>query len=315
MGTSFLPEFEGRLSDDLPRDALARVAAAVREGTFQSGPAARAQYVLVFEEADRIRFRARTFLTAIGIGLNDVTLQCEPDGGIAYFVSFYRWFYYCLTITLVGLAVPVGILFGRAFAPALGFHPAFGGGGVSVDVFLAAVIVLGLFWPFVLTAMHKPMVRIFLEQLVRRACAEDGSGEAVGLCGRGGTGGRYEYVSSARLFGLPLVHIAFGPQRGGPRGIAKGIIAIGDMAFGVVFALGGVAVGGVSIGGLSVGVLALGGGALGCVAVGGLAVGLIALGGLAVGVLAIGGGAIGYYAVGGGAIGVHAAGGGAVHLR
>src|SRR5207244_5786630 len=49
----------------------------------------------------------------------------------------------------------------------------------------------------------------------------------------------YEYRSKATLFGLPLVHIAYGmdPETGRRR-VAKGIIAIGDLAIGVI-ALGG----------------------------------------------------------------------------
>lgn len=116
-----------------------------------------------------------------------------------------------------------------------------------------------------------------------------------GLPIAGGWSG-YEYRSQARLFGLPLVHIASGinPSTGRPR-IAKGIIAIGN-----------VAVGGFAIGGLSFGVVSIGGLALGLAALGGLAIGLfLALGGMAIGLVAIGGGAIGYYALGGGAWGVH----------
>lgn len=171
MGTFFRPEFEGSLPNDLPSDALARVAEAVRAGTFQPGPVTRGQYVLVSEEPDRIHFRARTLLTAIGIGLNDVTLDRRSDGRTDYFVSFYRWFYYCLFITLVALAVPVGMLVGRLLGPSLGLRPAFGGGGPWVTFMLGAILVLGPFWPFILAAMHKPMARVFLEQLVRRACA------------------------------------------------------------------------------------------------------------------------------------------------
>jgi hypothetical protein len=175
MGALFLPEFEGRLPDDLPKDTLARVAEAVKAGTFRRGLAARGQYVLVLEEPDRIRFRARTLLTAIGIGLNEVTLESLPEGGIAFFVSFYRWFYYALFITLVALAVPAGMLIGRLLGPSLGLRPAFGGGGPWITVMLGVILVLGLFWPFILAVLHKPMARVVLEQLVRKACAADTS--------------------------------------------------------------------------------------------------------------------------------------------
>ncbi len=186
MSALFLPEFDGRLPDDLPKDTLARVAEAVRSGTFQSGPAMRAQYELISEEPDRVRFRARTLLTAIGIGLNDVTLERRADGSVLYFVSFRRWFYYCLFITLAALAVPAGMLIGRLLGPGLGLRPAFGGGGPAVTGLLAAVLVLGPFWPFVLTALHKPVARGFLEQRLRAACAghgtagEDGSKRVCG---------------------------------------------------------------------------------------------------------------------------------------
>ncbi|NQT20521.1 MAG: hypothetical protein HQ592_12500 [Planctomycetes bacterium] len=121
-------------------------------------------------------------------------------------------------------------------------------------------------------------------------------------CGFAG-GGRlfgYEYRSQTELFGLPLVHVAFGYNfmTGRPR-VAKGIIAIGNIALGVV-AVGGVAFGGITFGGVAIGLAALGGVAIGV---------LLALGGLAIGIVAIGGCAIGYYALGGAAIGAHPLGG------
>lgn len=112
----------------------------------------------------------------------------------------------------------------------------------------------------------------------------------------------YEFKTDTELFGLPLIHIAYGydPETFRPR-IAKGIIAIGNIAFGVIFALGGLAIGGVSLGGLSLGLLAFGGLALGAVALGGGAIGLLgALGGMAIsGAYAIGGLAIAPHFLGG----------------
>ncbi len=117
--------------------------------------------------------------------------------------------------------------------------------------------------------------------------------------GRAGPFG-YEYRSEATILGMPLVHVASGldPATGRKR-IARGFIAIGDVAVGVI-AFGGVAVGGLAFGGLALGVVALGGLAIGV---------LLALGGGAVGYIAAGGLAIGYYAFGGAALGAHAFGG------
>lgn len=120
----------------------------------------------------------------------------------------------------------------------------------------------------------------------------------------------YEYKSQRTLFGLPLVHIRFG-YRG--MGVAKGILAIGNVAVGV-FALGGFSFGLFSLGGFSFGLLfALGGWAMGALAIGGLAIGLLAFGGAAVGLFAMGGGAFGVYAAGGGAIASEIAIGGSAH--
>lgn len=84
----------------------------------------------------------------------------------------------------------------------------------------------------------------------------------------------YEYKSKRTLFGLPLVHIRLG-HRG--MGVAKGILAIGNVAVGV-FTLVGFSFGLFSVGGLSFGLLfSLGGWAMGALAIGGLAVGLLGL--------------------------------------
>ena len=101
-----------------------------------------------------------------------------------------------------------------------------------------------------------------------------------------------EFRSRARLLGIPLIHIATGAVTEGRyrRGVATAWFAVGDIAIGVLFAGGGVALGGIS----------LGGAALGVVPIGGLALGLLAAGGLAFGVVAVGGAAFAWYAAIGG---------------
>jgi len=104
----------------------------------------------------------------------------------------------------------------------------------------------------------------------------------------------FEYRSRASIGGWPLIHIAAGvdPATMRPR-VARGIVAIGNLAVGGV-AIAGLACGLVTVGGLSVGlVFALGGAALGLgLSIGGVAVGSIAVGGAAIGfVYAVGGAA------------------------
>jgi tRNA A-37 threonylcarbamoyl transferase component Bud32 len=117
----------------------------------------------------------------------------------------------------------------------------------------------------------------------------------------------YEYKSTAKLFGLPLVHVAHGldPATGKVR-VARGFVAIGGRARGV-FAFGGEAIGVFAFGGAAIGVFALGGFGIGLCTLSGFAIGLIfASGGLAIGGIALGGLAVGYYALGGLGFGMHA---------
>ncbi len=107
----------------------------------------------------------------------------------------------------------------------------------------------------------------------------------------------FEYKSRLNLFGWPLIHIRL---RGGPqRGPVKAWIAAGDMAIGLIFAFGAVAIAPISFGGFALGLVTLGGMAIGVVPLGGFSLGLYALGGMAVGLQAFGGCAIAWTAANG----------------
>ncbi len=114
-----------------------------------------------------------------------------------------------------------------------------------------------------------------------------------------------KWSSNAKIFGLPILSIAIGPCTDPYESPcwAKGIIAIGDRAMGVVALSINLAVGLISFGGISLGLISYGGVALGLFTFGGLSIGLIAVGGLAIGMAAIGGGALGYYVIGGETLG------------
>jgi zinc protease len=134
------------------------------------------------------------------------------------------------------------------------------------------------------------------------------------------------YRSNATFLGVPLLDITLsapmppGTQKPsgwsdveGERRIARGWIAIGDDARGILLAVGSTARGLIALGGRAFGGIALGGLALGIVAFGGLGLGVVGIGGLGAGAYAFGGGAIGWRAAGGLAIGWDiACGGGAI---
>lgn len=125
------------------------------------------------------------------------------------------------------------------------------------------------------------------------------------------------YESKTQLLGLPLISVRF-EGASNNRKAAKGWIAIGDFAYGVLFASGNIAVGGIAIGAVSFGLFSFGGMAIGGLALGGCALGWATVGGVAAGWLVYGGIALGWqaavgglavahdYALGGVAVGEHA---------
>lgn len=114
------------------------------------------------------------------------------------------------------------------------------------------------------------------------------------------------HTSSWRIANLPLLSIAMGAdaERGESHGVAKGWVAVGDVAWGGLVAVGGVAIGPFSMGGVAVGLVSLGGLTAGAVTLGGVALGWLAIGGLAVAwQFAVGGLAVAHhFALGGAAI-------------
>jgi hypothetical protein len=132
--------------------------------------------------------------------------------------------------------------------------------------------------------------------ICRQCVGRDAPRLVCGACMERGVVLGFEYVSSFTLGRWPLIHVCMGvdPTTMRPK-VAKGVIAVGNIA-----------VGGLAIGGIACGLLAVGGASLGILfALGGAALGLgLSIGGLAVGSVAVGGAALGFaYAIGGGAIG------------
>lgn len=111
----------------------------------------------------------------------------------------------------------------------------------------------------------------------------------------------FEYRSRASLCGLPLIHARLGATWTSQREAVKAWVAIADdLAIGVIFAFGGMAIAPISFGGFALGGIVFGGFGVGVLCYAGFAVGAWAIGGFALGLLALGGCAAGWTAAAGG---------------
>lgn len=109
-----------------------------------------------------------------------------------------------------------------------------------------------------------------------------------------------EYRSKATLFGVPLVHVKFAmAEEGEPPVFAW--IALGDKAYGLLFALGGFAAAPVSVGIVTAGLVTCSVVGIGLFGIGTVGIGILALGAMAIGVHAYGSlSAVGWEAATGG---------------
>jgi len=170
---------------------------------------------------------------------------------------------------------------------------------LGLTAHLQGMLMVGLAFAYAITVVFLA-IRFARRQRRLRAAAiaetPQALAEAQAMCARWGD----EYKSRWTLLGLPLIHISMAPTPDNRASVAKGWIAMGGRAYGVLFAFGGVAVGAISFGGVAIGLLTWGGCAIGAFSFGGLAVGVWALGGMAVGWQAMGGVALAWSdAVGG----------------
>ncbi len=191
------------------------------------------------------------------------------------FVKFFgRWL--CLLIVVFSVLLGTVVLWGAKSA-----RPASG-------IFIGAVIAICVAYPAMMLAMFfwaKKKQREFLSGHVTARLA--------------GNQPIREYRSKTVWLGWPLVHVRL-DESVMDQDPVKAWIAVGNRAYGLLFAFGGIAIAPVSVGAIAVGLMPWGGCALGLFACGGFAAGVWAFGGLALGWLAFGGCAVAWKAALGG---------------
>ena len=148
--------------------------------------------------------------------------------------------------------------------------------------FTGVVIAIALSW--------IPGLAALLALLKRKYSAAAANAETSNACPA------LEYCTAARFLGLPLLHVRFGGPPATRWRPVKAWIALGDVAFGGLFAFGGVAIAPMCVGGMALGVAVFGGFAAGVLTYGGFGLGIWAVGGFVMGWWAIGGCAIAWTA-------------------
>lgn len=199
---------------------------------------------------------------------------------------FIRRFSLAMVVfALLFLATPIGLIFWARSA-----HP---GSGAIVAAIVIPAIAYGLLLAVACIWYSRRIRRLRAEAIARQP-------ELLPIAQAASERWNIEHRSRWTLLGLPLIHVNIGLSPEGKPPIAKGWIAVGAKAYGILIAFGAVAVAPLSFGGIALGLFAFGGIGLGLLVLGGFGVGIWTLGGVALGWKTIGGIAVAWSAASGG---------------
>jgi hypothetical protein len=157
---------------------LERMKARVQSGLLMGKPHWRSRYTVTRHTQQELAFRASDTMTAINVGLNEVTLRTGGNRHVEYSVRYLRWAAY-----VVGLGTVLGIFLVSAFL-LRGVEDEIGRYTFAADPVVNRNIGLGLFWglvlfwalgwPWLVIAMHKPFARKLLDRIIREVDGTDG---------------------------------------------------------------------------------------------------------------------------------------------
>lgn len=169
---SLSPGFAGRTRIASPGPAfLDRMEARVQSGLLTGKPHRRARYAVTRHTQQELAFRASDFITAINVGLNDVSLRAVGDGAVEYLVRYRRWAAYVVSLgALLGGAFVVAFLFLNIGAQVERYplvrDPALNR-SVGLAVLWGLIGFWALVWPWLLVMLHRPAARRLLERIIR----------------------------------------------------------------------------------------------------------------------------------------------------
>jgi hypothetical protein len=122
-----------------PESFVQAFARRIESGLLPRASARRSRYAVVRHGPDGLAFRARDWLTAVNVGLNEVELSASP-GRARYRIEYRRW---APGETIPGLTI-----------------------GQNVAVGWSMVLFWGLLWPWILIGLHKRPLRMRMERII-----------------------------------------------------------------------------------------------------------------------------------------------------
>jgi hypothetical protein len=144
----------------------------VEEGLFPGSARRRVDYVVTRQGADGLGFRARSWWTAIAVGLNDVDLAVSSEGRVRYVVRYARWAAYVVAMGGVLGAVLIALFLLLDIRAYILRHPEYVFSALSTDQNVAMAWGMALFWAFAWPWLLVVLYRRPLRRLIERIIAE-----------------------------------------------------------------------------------------------------------------------------------------------
>lgn len=165
---SFVPEFDGDLElARIPIDFAARLKKRAEQGLLVPGHrSVRTNYLIRSEDRDEITLAAGNFLTAYNVGLNEVRVSLSGPTTLHYHVSFWRW-----TWTAVAHGAILGLLFLATFAFFPEVQREIAAYPFGLVIFTTMAGFFCILWPWILTAIQKPVAEKTLVRILREVMA------------------------------------------------------------------------------------------------------------------------------------------------
>jgi len=110
-------------------------------------------------------------MTALNVGLNEVTLRAAGNRNLEYSVSYGRWAAYVVGLSaIIGIALIIGFLFGdieTQVARYVFVADPVSNRAVGLRLFWGFVVFWSVVWPWVLIFTHRPFARKLLDRIIR----------------------------------------------------------------------------------------------------------------------------------------------------